>query len=99
ARTRWRGQGERRAVELAVGDATVRLVGSGPELGGWKPERSLRPEAGVFKLSLPVGGVFEYKLVRDGTPGKFDWEGGNNRLLFVPEGREPLRLSVAWGKH
>jgi glycosidase len=98
ARTRWRGQGERRTVELTVDDASARLVGSGPELGGWKPERSLRPESGGFKLSLPVGAVFEYKLVRDGTPGKFDWEGGDNRLLFVPEGREPLRLSLAWGK-
>jgi hypothetical protein len=98
ARTRWRGQGERRTVELTVDDASARLVGSGPELGGWKPERSLRPESGGFKLSLPVGAVFEYKLVRDGTPGKFDWEGGDNRLLYVPEGREPLRLSLAWGK-
>ncbi|MCP3140404.1 alpha-amylase family glycosyl hydrolase [Pyxidicoccus xibeiensis] len=98
AGARWRGQGERRTVELSVDDASVRLVGSGPELGGWKPERSLRPEMGGFKLSLPVGAVFEYKLVRDGTPGKFDWEGGDNRLLFVPEGREPLRLKLAWGK-
>ncbi|MFP2905694.1 alpha-amylase family glycosyl hydrolase [Pyxidicoccus sp. 3LFB2] len=98
AGARWRGQGERRTVELTVDDASVRLVGSGPELGGWKPERSLRPEMGGFKLSLPVGAVFEYKLVRDGTPGKFDWEGGDNRLLFVPEGREPLRLKLAWGK-
>jgi glycosidase len=98
ARARWRGQGERRTVELAVDDPAVRLVGSGPELGGWKPERSLRSESGGFKLSLPVGGVFEYKLVRDGTPGKFDWEGGDNRLLFIPEGREPLRLSLAWDK-
>lgn len=98
ARARWRGQGERRTVIITPDDASARLVGSGPELGGWKPERSLRPEAGGFTLSLPVGGVFEYKLVRDGTPGKFDWEGGDNRLLYVPEGREPLRLKLAWGK-
>jgi glycosidase len=95
---RWRGQGERRTVVLTADDASARLVGSGPELGGWKPERSLRPESGGFTLSLPVGAVFEYKLVRDGTPGKFDWEGGDNRLLYVPEGREPLRLKLAWGK-
>ncbi|MBZ4416793.1 alpha-amylase family glycosyl hydrolase [Myxococcus sp. RHSTA-1-4] len=95
AGSRWRGQGERRTVELAVSDSAVRLVGSGPELGGWKPERSLRSESGGFKLSLPVGAVFEYKLVRDSTPGKFDWEDGDNRLLFIPEGREPLRLSIS----
>ncbi|QSQ24243.1 glycosyl hydrolase [Pyxidicoccus parkwayensis] len=98
ARARWRGQGERRTVVITTDDTSARLVGSGPELGGWKPERSLRPESGGFTLSLPVGGVFEYKLVRDGTPGKFDWEGGDNRLLYVPEGREPLRLNLAWGK-
>jgi hypothetical protein len=98
ARAQWRGQGERRTVVITADDTSARLVGSGPELGGWKPERSLRPESGGFTLSLPVGAVFEYKLVRDGTPGKFDWEGGDNRLLYVPEGREPLRLSLAWGK-
>lgn len=97
ARTRWRGQGERRTVALSV-DGPVRLVGSGPELGGWKPERSLRAGPGGFTLSLPVGGVFEYKLVRESTPGKFDWEGGDNRLLFIPEGSEPLRVKLAWGK-
>ncbi|NMO13768.1 glycosyl hydrolase [Pyxidicoccus fallax] len=98
AGTRWKGQGERRTVELTVDDPAVRLVGSGPELGGWKPERSLRSESGGFKLSLPVGAVFEYKLVRDSTPGKFDWEGGDNRLLFIPDGREPLRQKLAWGQ-
>lgn len=97
AHGRWRGGGERRTVELAV-DGPVRLVGSGPELGGWKPERSLRPGPEGFTLSLPVGGVFEYKLVRESTPGKFDWEGGDNRLLFIPEGSEPLRLKLAWGQ-
>ncbi|HZI11834.1 MAG TPA: alpha-amylase family glycosyl hydrolase, partial [Myxococcus sp.] len=93
AHTRWRGQGERRTVELSVAGA-ARLVGSGPELGGWKPERSVRSGPKGFTLSLPVGGVFEYKLVREATPGKFTWEGGDNRLLFIPEGSEPLRLKL-----
>jgi len=90
--------GPRRRVVLATDDASVRLVGSGPELGGWRPERSLRPQGGAFTLSLPVGGVFEYKLVRDGGPGKFSWEDGANRLLYVPEGDEPLRQQLAWGQ-
>ncbi|QSQ13907.1 alpha-amylase family glycosyl hydrolase [Myxococcus landrumensis] len=96
ARTRWRGEGERRTVVLETDDASLRVVGGGPELGGWKPERSLRPREGAITLSLPVGGVFEYKLVRDTGPGTFSWEGGANRLLHVPEGTEPLRQKVAW---
>ena len=95
---RWRGVGARRAVELAVDDPGLRLVGSGPELGGWKPERSLRPGPGGFSLSLPVGAVFEYKLVRDGAGGTFDWEDGDNRLLFVSEGTGPLRQTLAWSQ-
>ncbi|NTX52530.1 alpha-amylase family glycosyl hydrolase [Myxococcus sp. CA039A] len=103
ARAWSRGEGERRTVVLATGDASVRVVGGGPELGGWKAERSLRPEAGAVTLSLPVGGVFEYKLVRDDGPGKFSWEAGPNRLLYVPQSdesdvasQEPLRVEVAW---
>nr|BDT36499.1 alpha-amylase family glycosyl hydrolase [Myxococcus sp. MH1] len=99
ARTGWKGEGPRRTVVLQTGDAAVRVVGGGPELGGWKPERSLRPEAGAVTLSLPEGGVFEYKLVREDGPGKFSWEGGPNRLLFVPELKTeegPVQVPVAW---
>lgn len=98
AARRWKGQGETRTVEISVGDASVRLVGSGPELGAWKPERSVRQGARGFQLTLPVGGVFEYKLVREQGPGKFAWEDGGNRTLFVTPGTEPLRFSAAWGK-
>ncbi|MCP3057814.1 glycosyl hydrolase [Myxococcus sp. K38C18041901] len=99
ARTEWKGEGPRRTVVLQTGDAAVRVVGGGPELGGWKPERSLRPDAGAVTLSLPEGGVFEYKLVREDGPGKFSWEGGPNRLLFVPELKTeegPVQVPVAW---
>ncbi|NOK03961.1 glycosyl hydrolase [Myxococcus xanthus] len=95
---RWRGMGTRRQVELAVGDPSVRLVGSGPEMGGWNPERSLRPGPDGFALSLPVGAVFEYKLLRGGSQGTFDWEDGANRLLFVDEGTGPLRQRLAWSQ-
>ena len=98
AARRWKGQGETRTVEIAVSDASIRLVGSGPELGAWKPERSVRQGARGFQLTLPVGGVFEYKLVREQGPGKFAWEDGGNRTLFVTPGTEPLRFSAAWGK-
>ncbi|WP_426753896.1 alpha-amylase family glycosyl hydrolase [Myxococcus sp. Y35] len=95
---RWRGAGTRRRVELSVADPALRLVGSGPELGGWKAERALRPGPDGFSLSLPVGAVFEYKLLRDGASGKLDWEDGDNRLLFVTEGTEPLRQALAWNQ-
>ncbi|ATB49587.1 glycosyl hydrolase [Corallococcus macrosporus DSM 14697] len=95
---RWRGKGTRRTVQLVVDDPSVRLVGSGPELGGWKPEHSLRPGPDGFALSLPVGAVFEYKLLRAGSQGKYDWEDGDNRLLFVDEGSGPLRQTLAWSR-
>ncbi|AKQ64623.1 Neopullulanase [Myxococcus hansupus] len=95
---RWRGGGVRRNVELSVADPSIRLVGSGPELGGWKAERSLRSGPDGFSLSLPVGAVFEYKLLRDNASGKVDWEDGNNRLLVVSEGTEPLRQTLAWSQ-
>ncbi|AKF82971.1 glycosyl hydrolase [Myxococcus fulvus 124B02] len=103
ARRQWRGEGGRRTVVLETNDPSVRVVGGGPELGDWRPERSLSPRDGVITLSLPVGGVFEYKLVRDPGSGKFSWEGGSNRLLFVPDfnhgdarAEDPLRVRVTW---
>ncbi|XXF80039.1 alpha-amylase family glycosyl hydrolase [Myxococcaceae bacterium GXIMD 01537] len=98
ARKRWGGKGETRVVELSVEDPAVRLVGSGPELGAWASERALKPGPRGFQLALPVGGVFEYKLVREEAPGKLSWEEGANRVLHVPAGTEPLRFAVAWGK-
>ncbi|WNZ66058.1 CBM20 domain-containing protein [Myxococcus sp. MxC21-1] len=67
-------------------------------MGGWKPERSLRPGPDGFALSLPVGAVFEYKLLRGGSQGTLDWEDGANRLLFVDEGTGPLRQTLAWSQ-
>jgi hypothetical protein len=99
AARRWRGKGETRTVEISVDDPSVRLVGSGPELGAWKPERSVRAGPRGFQLTLPVGGVFEFKLVREQGPGKFAWEEGANRTLFVTGGTEPLRFGLSWGKH
>ena len=67
------------------------VVGSGPELGDWHPEKSVRLPA---TLQLPVGGVFEFKrLTRD--IGGVRWEPGANRLLLVPAGKTPLHVSLA----
>jgi hypothetical protein len=67
------------------------VVGSGPELGDFRPDKSVRLPA---TLQLPVGGVFEFKrLTRD--IGGVRWEPGANRLLLVPDGNSPLHVSVA----
>lgn len=67
------------------------VVGSGPELGDWRPEKSVRLPA---TLQLPVGGVFEFKrLTRD--IGGVRWEPGPNRLLLVPAGKGAVHVSLA----
>lgn len=82
-------RGERTRPVTFDGEGYV--VGSGPELGDWSPDKSVRLPA---TLQLPVGGVFEFKrLTRD--IGGVRWEPGANRLLLVPEGKAPLHVSLA----
>lgn len=87
ARRQWKGE-VTRAVTF---DGEGYVVGSGPELGDWRPEKSVRLPV---TLKLPVGGVFEFKrLTRD--VGGVRWEPGANRLLTVSEGDGPLHVSLA----
>lgn len=85
----WRTGAQRRVVQLDGLPADALVVGSGEELGDW------RPAAGVSapRLELPVGGVFEFKLVRlvKGAPV---WEAGANRVLWVEPGEGPLRVPL-----
>lgn len=85
----WRTGARKRVVELTARPGDAVLVGSGQELGDWKPS------AGVTapRLELPVGGVFEFKLVRT-VKGAPVWEAGANRVLWVEPGEGPLRLSL-----
>jgi hypothetical protein len=80
---------ERMRHVALTGPADALVVGSGPALGGWKLEkaRTLPLEA-----ELPVGGVYELKLV---TRGK-QWEKGPNRVLFVSDGPGPLEVPLSW---
>ncbi len=85
ARRQWLTGEKKRRVDFA-GPADAVVVGSGPELGGWKIERGLRLPAAA---ELPVGGVFELKLVSRGK-----WETGENRVLFVADGAGPLKVEL-----
>lgn len=71
----------------------VRIVGSGPELGGWQPERGV--VAGT-SAKLPVGGIFEMKLaVKTGAGWK--WQSGENVVLKVGAASEQVELHWSEG--
>jgi hypothetical protein len=71
----------------------VRIVGSGPELGGWKPEEGV--VAGK-SAKLPVGGVFELKLAVKGAAG-WRWQSGDNVVLTVQPASEQVELHWSEG--
>jgi len=84
-------------VELAEGESLM-LVGSGPELGNWSPDRqaptfSKKNGQLALNLSLPSGLVFAYKLVRL-KDGKTTWEEHPDRFLFVQNGQT---ISLSFG--
>jgi hypothetical protein len=81
------------------GLAELRLVGSGPELGSWNPQRGvvgkLRADGSwLFEVELPVRTTASFKLVsvRDGVP---TWEQGENRYVDVNEEGENS-VSLSW---
>jgi hypothetical protein len=86
AKRQWAGEATRKVTF----DGEGFVVGSGPELGDWKPERAVRLPV---TLSLPVGGVFEFKRITREASG-IRWEPGANRLLVVPEGAEALHVAL-----
>jgi glycosidase len=106
ARSEWRGTSAKRVVEVSARGAPLSdgdglfVTGSSEELGHWQPRRGLGPldTAGTRALELPVGGVHEYKLVVQRSGGSAEWERGENRALFVPEGSGPLKVVLAWNE-
>src|SRR5262249_46487840 len=86
ARRQWLTRGGRRRMAVPGAGGAV-VVGSGPELGAWKLDKALPLPA---QADLPVGGVFELKVVSRGQ-----WEPGPNRVLFVGDGPGPLEVSLA----
>lgn len=76
----WRTGSTTRSVTLD-GPAGSYAVGSGPELGDWKPSKRVPLPA---TIALPVGGVFAFKRVRfDGD--RPVWPDGPDEVVFVGE--------------
>jgi glycosidase len=63
--------------------ADLRLVGAGPELGHWDPEKAPRFDGNRLELTVPVGVALAYKLVAFAPGGGARWEGQGNRYLHV----------------
>ena len=82
ADVQWRRGSQKRKVIFAL-PSGARVTGSGPELGFWTPSRA------VTEAELPVGAVFEFKVVRGDV-----WADGDNRVLYVEPGSGALTVSV-----
>ncbi len=72
----------------------VRVVGSGPELGAWKPEAGLKLLGSAGSARLPQGGVFEFKLAVKSGKGPWRWQAGDNQVLQVGQG--PQQVELQW---
>ena len=88
---------QQRLVELHLrgapaGDAV--LVGTGPELGNWSPDRGLPAVNGVATVTVPTGSLLELKWVVRGEATT--WQDGPNRYVFVGDGQEPLVVEQVW---
>lgn len=75
-------------LSIAAEGQGVRMVGAGDLLGQWNPDNGipgLHDSKGrtVFQFDVPGGSVLEYKLVRRGADGSWEWEDRGNRYLFV----------------
>jgi len=89
----------REVVVMTLGlplDRQVRLVGTGPDLGNWAPERALIQEAdGTIRFEAVLGDVLEYKLISL-VDGVVTWEQGENRYTLVGVGEGPLELTLGF---
>jgi glycosidase len=82
AAAQWRTGAKTRQVIFQLPPG-AKVTGSGPELGFWQPA------AAVTQAQLPVGAVFEFKVVRGS-----EWEQRENRVLFVTPAEGPLTVKV-----
>jgi glycosidase len=94
------GRGEVRKIRftahglLGGKDDEVRVVGSGPELGAWHPEAGLKLVGLSASATLPLRGVFEFKLVVKSGSGPWRWQSGDNLVLQVGDGSS--QVDVQW---
>lgn len=77
-------------VRLVGGEGI--LVGSGPELGNWSPDRGV-PLRGGAAVVVPSGTVMEWKIVTRGPDGAVIWPDGGNHYTLV-DGDKTVRLSL-----
>jgi glycosidase len=93
------GRAETRQVRFlargapAGSDDDVRVVGSGPELGAWRPEAGLKLSGLAATAALPVHGVFEFKLAVKSGAGPWRWQSGENQVLQV---KGPAQVELQW---
>ena len=87
ARALSQGKAETRQVQFVARGAPagdeVRVVGSGPELGAWRPEAGLKLSGAGATAALPMYGVFEFKLAVRSGAGPWRWQSGENQVLQV----------------
>jgi glycosidase len=96
AKAQWLTPTQTREVVFSAGeDAT--LVGSGEPFGGWDPMHGHALAGGKASMQLPVGAIYEYKLVRKTGPST-TWEDGSNRILWVAPGNGPIQVALAWNQ-
>jgi hypothetical protein len=88
----WR-TGQTRRTALFKGPKGMKVVGSSPELGGWEVKKALALPA---RVALPLGGVFEFKLIRTRGDGAVEFESRANRSLFVSDDREEFVVELLW---
>ncbi len=85
--------------ELRAGKS-LRMAGSGPELGNWDPALGAGPferRGGRYETSvdLPIGLLFAYKLVVIASDGSARWEQRDDRYLFVTADEGPLLVELS----
>ena len=69
------------------------VVGAGPALGGWVPERGVPVVDGVARLSVASRSVLAFKAVRRSEEG-WAWPDGADNYVFVRPGEQPMQVTV-----
>ena len=92
-----------RLVQLTVHGAPatgqIYLVGNGPQLGNWDPQKGLGPlkaaKDGTYGLEFQyrVGRVMEFKVIEK-AKAQVTWQDGENQYLLVGAGEGPLSAKV-----
>ena len=104
AMAQWREGRQKRPVTFHAtglklkGGEQAFIVGSGLELGVWKPENALGPldKKGRLTAKLPISSAYEFKLVIRTPDGSVRWSNGANSSLFIAPGTAPMDVPVSW---